>query len=121
MIAQPMRYRCWGSRRRCRSGGGGGDFPDLNDYVGSWTPRQTMRVAESPDDKYETNGLIISDGNWCLIATFGIRVVPVVFLGVVRSKMPFDMVSVVAVVVVFVWVQVGVWHSDLAIKRSYYR
>jgi hypothetical protein len=91
MIAQPMRYRCWGSRRRCRSGGGGGGFPDLNDYVGSWTPRQTMRLAESPDDRDETNGLIISDGNWCL-AHHNFRVVPVVFL--VRSKMPFDMVSI---------------------------
>jgi hypothetical protein len=54
-------------------------------------------------------------GAW-LIATFSIRVVPVVFLGVLRSKMPFDMVSVLAVVVVFVWVQVGVWPFDPAIK-----
>jgi hypothetical protein len=54
-------------------------------------------------------------GAW-LIATCSIRVVPVVFLGVLRSKMPFDMVSVLAVVVVFVWVQVGVWPFDPAIK-----
>jgi hypothetical protein len=40
-------------------------------------------------------------GAW-LIATFSIRVVPVVFLGALPSKMPFDMVSVFAVAVVFV-------------------
>jgi hypothetical protein len=51
-----------------------------------------------------------------LIATFSIRVVPVVFLGALRSKMPFDMVSVLAVVVVFAWVQVGVWPFDPAVK-----
>jgi hypothetical protein len=54
-------------------------------------------------------------GAW-LIATFSIRVIPVAFLGVLRSKMPFDMVSVLAVVVVFVWVQVGVWPYDPTIK-----
>jgi hypothetical protein len=50
-------------------------------------------------------------GAW-LVATISIRVVPVVFFGALRSKMPFDMVSVLAVVVVFVWVQIGVWPFD---------
>ena len=61
--------------------------------------------------KRTVRSLVTVFGVW-LIATFSIRVVPVVFLGALRSKMPFDMVSVLAVVVVSVWVQLGVWPFD---------
>jgi hypothetical protein len=50
-------------------------------------------------------------GAW-LITTFSIGAGPVVFLGARRSNMPFDVVSVLAIVVVFVWVQTGVWPFD---------
>jgi hypothetical protein len=91
-------------------------FQDLNDCVGSSASRRSHTgQPKSPDDNDETNGSIISNGDWIgdwLIATISIRVVPVVFLGALRSKMPFDMVSVFAVAVVFVWVKVGVWPFD---------
>lgn len=76
-------------------------------------------IAPTVKMKRAVRSLATVIGAW-LIATFSIRVVPIVFLGALRSKMPFDMVSVLAVVVVFAWVQVGAWPFDPTMKLLSY-